>query len=64
MNNPTLTQDQLKRLAAKGSMVKAWMVKSIAAELIIRRDWDAPEKTFPISDAERSIIEAIRKINE
>ena len=59
---PTLTQDQLKRLAAKGSMVQAWMVKSMATELIVRRDWDAPESQFPVTDAERAIIEAIRRI--
>lgn len=56
----SLTQDQLTRLAKKGSMVQAWIVRSMAQELLRRRQWDASLPTFIVSPGEQKLLEGLR----
>lgn len=55
-----LTHDQLAAFAKNGSNARAWQIKSMAQELLRRRQWDAPPSVFEVSPAEQRLIEGLR----
>lgn len=55
-----LTPEQLARFARNGSDCPARLVRSMAQELLRRREWDAPPPVFTVTPAEQKIIEGIR----
>lgn len=61
-DDPPLTEEQLKAAAKSGAAVRerAWMIRSMAQELLRRRQWEAPREVFEVSPAEQKIIEGIR----
>jgi hypothetical protein len=61
-DDPPLTTEQLKSLAKSGSNVRdrAWMIRSMAQELLRRREWDAPPPEFVVTPAEQRLIEGLR----
>ncbi|WP_108397596.1 hypothetical protein [Devosia submarina] len=65
-DDPPLTTDQLEVLAKRGSNVRdrAWMIRSMAQEILRRRQWDAPPQQFTITPAEQRMIEALRAMQD
>lgn len=59
-----LTPEQLSRYAKNGSGCPARMIRSMAQELQLRREWDAPQPVFTVTPAEQRMIEAFRAMQE